>query len=291
MTIPSKYDGYQEGGWQIYGLRGVWKHDLWAKVLHLVEEQLPTRHPQTIPFSFTVDGQEKEFYLKLYHRPSSRIRRIKDLLRDSKAIRALKQGVALADRGFDAPIPIAAGEERRFRLLRRAFLVTLGIEGVPLHLYLHRHSGLLKAGAGLARKRKYLKALAVEIRRLHQSGFVHGDLIPSNIFVRENGAGEIAFFYMDNDRSRHYPVWVPHRLWRRNLVQLNRFVLAGISLQDRMRFLRYYLWRKVWTKDDRRLMRWLEKRTRKRRRECDQVRAEVSFRELMRWDGEFSRHF
>ncbi len=290
MAIPFKYDGYQEGRWQIYALREVWKHDLWAKLIHLVDEQLPTRHPQTIRFTFAVDGQDREFYLKVYHPPSSGMGQIKDLLRDSKAVRALKQGVALADRGFGSPIPIAAGEERRLRFLRRAFLVTLGSQGVPLPLYLERHRRSLEAGAGLARKREYLKALAVEVRRLHQSGFVHGDLIPSNVFVRESGAGEIVFMFMDNDRTRHYPAWLPHRLWRRNLVQLNRFVLPGISLQDRMRFLRYYLWRRVWTKDDRRLMKWLEKRTRKRRRECDKVRADVSFRKLMRWDGEFSRH-
>lgn len=290
MTIPSKYGGYHESDWQVYALRGVWRPDLSAKVLLLVEKQLPTRHPQTISFTFTVDGQEKKFYLKVYHRPSSGINQFKDFWRDSKAVRALKQGVALAERGFNSPIPIAAGEERRLRLLKRAFLLTLGIQGVPLQLYLYQHNKSLGAGAGLARKRVHLKGLAVEIRRLHQSGFVHGDLIPPNIFVRESGDGEIVFLFMDNDRTRHYPVWLPHRLWRRNLVQLNRFVLAGISLQDRMRFLRYYLWRKVWTEDDRRLMKWLEKRTRKRRRECDQVRTDVSFRELMRWDGELSGH-
>jgi len=142
--------------------------------------------------------------------------------------------------------------------------------------------------AALRKKRKYLRELALEISRLHQCGFVHGDLVPSNILVRAE-QGEITFFYVDHDRTRRYPAWFPHLLWRRNLVQLNRFVLPGISLQDRMRFLRFYLGKSSWGESDRRLIRWLEEKTRKRRRECDRIAPQVSFRELMRWNGPFAR--
>jgi serine/threonine protein kinase len=139
------------------------------------------------------------------------------------------------------------------------------------------------------RKRAYLKQLAREIRGMHEEGFVHGDLIPSNILVQSEGE-EIAFYYLDHDRTRRYPPWFPQRLWKRNLVQLNRFVLAGISLQDRIRFLKYYLNGRPWGRRERQLALWLEAKTRKRRRECDQVEARVSFRELMRWNGPFARN-
>lgn len=131
----------------------------------------------------------------------------------------------------------------------------------------------------------------MEVRRLHRCGFVHGDLIPANILVQTMGDGRVRFFYIDNDRTRRYPAWLPHGLWKRNLVQLNRFVLAGISLQDRMRFLKSYLGKRSkrsWGERERRLIHWLEEKTRRRRRECDRVEARVSFRELMRWNGPFS---
>ncbi|MGH7829751.1 MAG: lipopolysaccharide kinase InaA family protein [Candidatus Binatia bacterium] len=138
----------------------------------------------------------------------------------------------------------------------------------------------------MRKKREALRQLALEIRRLHQRGFVHGDLIPSNILIRSNEKG-VEFFYLDNDRTQRYPAWLPQRLWKRNLVQLNRFVLPGISLQDRMHFLRFYLGNKKWGERERRLARWLEKKTRRRRLECDRIEAPVSFRELMRWNGPY----
>ena len=124
---------------------------------------------------------------------------------------------------------------------------------------------------------------------MHEDGFVHGDLVPTNILARDEG-DTVTFFYMDNDRTRRYPRWMPQGLWKRNLIQLNRFVLSGISLQDRMRFLRSYLGEKAWGEKEGRLLRWIEAKTRKRRRECDQVEAEVSFRELMRWNGHFTKN-
>jgi hypothetical protein len=47
---------------------------------------------------------------------------------------------------------------------------------------------------------------------------------------------------------------------------------------------------KTWERKGRRLARWLEKKTRKRRLECDRIAAQVSFRELMRWNGRFTRN-
>jgi serine/threonine protein kinase len=137
-------------------------------------------------------------------------------------------------------------------------------------------------------KRECLKKLALEIRRLHQSGFVHGDLIPTNIWVQAEGS-RIDFFLIDHDRTRRYPAWLPQSLWKRNLVQLNRFALPGISLHDRMRFLHSYPGVARWRKREARLIAWLEEKTRLRRFECERIKAKVSFRELMRWNGPFSR--
>lgn len=265
-----------------------WSDGLCGEVLRHLEDQTSADHPQTKRFYFPQGENGVEFYLKMYRR--SRVwRSLKDFFRDSKAFRALKMGEALSDVEFHVPVTVAAGEERSFRLLKRAFLLTLGVEAFSLPAYLRQYGSLPLAVGLLRKKRKYLKQLALEIRRLHQCGFVHGDLVPSNILVRPEDGG-IAFYYIDNDRTRRYRLWLPNILWKRNLIQLNRFVLHGISLQDRMRFLRFYLGQKSWGKRERRLIRWLEKKTRKRRRECDRIEAIVTFRELMRWNGPFARN-
>jgi hypothetical protein len=94
------------------------------------------------------------------------------------------------------------------------------------------------------------------------------------------------FYFMDNDRTHRYPRWLRQTLWKRNLIQLNRMPLAGISLQDRIRFMRAYLDVERLSAADRALARWLEARTRKRRKECDGADPTVSFRRLMRWAPE-----
>jgi hypothetical protein len=72
-------------------------------------------------------------------------------------------------------------------------------------------------------------------------------------------------------------------------VQLNRMPLAGVTLQDRMRFFHRYLGRRRLSERDRRLARWLEQQTRKRRYECDGVDPRGNFRQLMCFSEAVSR--
>lgn len=288
MARRASYLRQRDGRWRLLAVAEAWSDELWTAVRSNLENSEAARHPLTLRLSFR-SGGGRGYFLKLYFPSEGFTGRLKDLLRDSKALRALKQGEALARNGFHAPRAIAAGEERSRGLLTRAFLVTAEIEAAPLAAVLRDQFAPPLDRMRLAKKRAWLKKLALETRRLHELGFVHGDLVPSNIFARTERE-EVTFFYMDNDRTRRYPPWMPQRLWRRNLVQLNRFVLPGISLQDRMRFLRSYLGEGPWTKGERRLIRWLELRTRQRRRECEQIETPVSFRELMRWNGPFARN-
>ena len=288
MTLGSDYRLVLEGGWRLWLHSERWDQGLWPEILRHLAEQAPSRHPGTRRFHYPRGAAREELFLKVYYRWEL-FGCIKDLFRDSRAFRALRQGLALTGHGFHAPPAIAAGEERRLGLLKRAFLLTAGVPGLPLDQFLRERFAAGLNAEALRRKRRQIEQLAREIRRMHRLGFVHGDLVPSNILLRVEQEG-IQFFYMDNDRTRLYPPWFPHRLWKRNLVQLNRFVLPGISLQDRMRFLRAYLGQASLAKDPRRLLRWLERKTRQRRRECEQIAARVSFRELMRWDGPFSNN-
>jgi len=289
VARPASYLRRYDGGWRLLVLRDAWSDAFWAAVRSELENAAPARHPLTRRLRFPCGSGGRDYFLKLYFPSTGVAGGLKDLLRDSKALRALKQGEALSRNGFHAPPAIAAGEERMCGLLRRAFLLTVEIEARPIAALLREQFTPPLDRMRLARKRAWLRKLALETRRLHELGFVHGDLVPSNIFARPEQE-EVTFFYMDNDRTRRYPAWTPQRLWRRNLVQLNRFVLPGISLQDRMRFLRGYLGERPWTEGERRLIRWLESKTRQRRKECERIETPVSFRELMRWNGPFARN-
>ena len=286
MGLGPDYDRFKDGKWSLWIRREKWNEQLWPSVMRLVAQQPFSKHPQTLPIKLPYDVGGELLFLKVFH-GSSGLTALKDIFRDSKALRSMRQAVALARFNFNVPITVAAGEKREHRLLRQAFVLTIGVNGQSLPIFL-KECALGASNISLSEKRHGLKQLAMEVRHLHELGFVHGDLVPTNILLcRSTGEGS-RFFFIDNDRTRHYPPWVPHALWRRNLVQLNRIPLPGITLQDRLRFLGYYLGSEKWARKERHLLAWFERKTRQRRKECDLVDSSGSFRRLMRWHGELS---
>lgn len=283
MPVNSDYRIVSTGKWRLALLSGRWSLDLEREVLALVDAQPWSKHPQTLAVRLRQRPTENEFYLKVFH-PSNSWSAFKDVFRMSRAFRAWRQGLALSEAGFDVPLTIAAGEQRRCRFLRRAFVLTQKLDGQPAHLFLRR---LIDRGEKnrLNAKRAGLRRVAGLVRRFHEQGFVHGDLVASNIFVSDTERPP-GFYFMDNDRTRRYPSWMPQSLWKRNLIQLNRMPLPGITLQDRMRFFQAYLSSPILTNGERRLAYWLERKTRRRRKECDGVDPTGDFRKLMRWSRE-----
>jgi lipopolysaccharide kinase (Kdo/WaaP) family protein len=282
MRAESHYQFVAVGNWRVAALADLWNRALAEKVFALVEAQPRSKHPQTLALCLPSESHDGEYYLKVFH-PAAGGAAWKDLFRDSKAFRASRLGIELAKAGFAVPLTIATGEERHGRLLGRAFILSKKLAGQPAPVFLRDMIDRTEKNAALTAKRAALRQIAVSVRRFHQYGFVHGDLVASNIFVSDAASGGLIFYFMDNDRTRRYPVWLPQSLWKRNLIQLNRMPLPGITLQDRMRFLQAYLNRQKLTGSDRRLARWLERKTRQRRRECDGVDASGDFRQLMRW--------
>ncbi len=286
MEHSTGYRFYRDGEWRLLVLPDSWSEGLWSDILRYLKDRISIGHPATRRIDYPLSHVSKEFYLKIYPHPNF-LGVFKDFFRDSKAFRSLKQAEALSRENFHVPFPIAAGEQRKHGLLKKAFLLTAGIEGLSLPLFLQRACSSPLGLVTLRKKRQCLRQLALEVGRLHRIGFVHGDLIPSNILVQAVQE-EVTFFFIDHDRTRRYPAWFPHGFWKRNLIQLNRVVLSRISLQDRIRFLRFYLGERPGSKRERRLNRWLETKTRRRRKECNGIESPVSFRELMRWNGPFS---
>jgi len=282
MATLSDYHEVAAGGWRIVALSHPWNAKFRDYVLELVRVQATARHPQTIELAHDIDGEEKSFFLKVFHR-TTLFAALKDQLRGSRAVGSWRQGLALTAAGFNAPVAIAVGVESGLRLTRREFILTAHIAGAPLPSYLK-----CAGASGLSTKRDNIRSFARMIRRFHEIGFVHGDLVATNIFVVQRGKGNLEFYFMDNDRTRRYPSWLRQSLWKRNLIQLNRMPLPAISLQDRMCFLHAYLKVERLSGAQRLFARWLEARTRERRKECDGADPSVSFRRLMRWAPEIT---
>jgi hypothetical protein len=270
------------GEWRLRALVDPWDGDLQNQVLELVRSRGWAGHPQTVKARLTVGGEERVLYLKIFHSAQG-LSALKDLFRYSKAFRFWRQGVALRESGFHVPVTIAVGEQRRCRFVKRAFVLTEEIEGQALPDFLARREAGRADSGDLARKWEAIRIFGSLVRRFHQLGFVHGDMVASNILVGESARDGIEFYLMDNDRTRRFPLWFPQSLWRRNLVQLNRMPLPDISLQDRMRFLHAYVDTRKFSTAERKLARWLELKTRQRRKECDGADPSVNFRRLMRW--------
>jgi len=279
MVALSDYRSIAAGEWHLLVLGAQWNDEVQRQILGLARAQTAARHPQTVELRANVGGGEKELFVKVFHR-GGWLTAFKDQLRRSRAFNSWQQGLALDAAGFSAPLAVALGAQAGWRVAWREFVVTEKICGVALPEYLR---GVAHGAVALRSKRENIKRLAQLLRRFHAAGFVHGDLLAGNIFIAAGGDSDGEFYFMDNDRTRRYPSWSRQTLWKRNLIQLNRLPLPGISLQDRMRFLRAYLNVKRLSAADRRFARWLENRTRQRRKECDGADPTVSFRQLMRW--------
>lgn len=219
-----------------------------------------SRHARTVPLA-AADGR---VFVKAYPAPGG-----------WRAPRAFRMGRALVRAGFGAPAVVMAARRGGAGLL-----VTRDVGGEDVA------SALARRRDDLAAKRALLRRLGGEVGRLHAAGFVHGDLVPPNVHV----AGERLVF-LDNDRTRRSRllVWLGGR---RNLVQLGRFVVPGLTLADRTRVLAAYAAeRRLSPRVRRRLARWVVQKTVARRCAIDRIPPAIAtragFRALMRSGGPF----
>lgn len=288
MPSAADYRPGRVGEWLFWRLKIACDTELLDNLIANSERQPPSKHPQTLPFAWPPQTNTKQFFLKVFHRRRG-LAQIKDLLRLSKACRFWRQGLALSAAGFNVPLAVAVGEKRRWGLSERSMVLTEKITGQPAPLFLSGLAYSSNNSAQIKMKRRAVAQLGQLVRRFHDLGFVHGDLVATNIFVAGESAAGPYFYLMDNDRTQRFPAWMTVKLRKRNLVQLNRLPLAHITLQDRMRFLHSYLGITQMAEADYRLARWLEARTRLRRKQCDGADPNIAFRSLMRWTPEISR--
>jgi hypothetical protein len=262
-------------GWSLWIDRSRWREQWWAEILGAVaggrEAVSSSRHARTsIVMLDAGAGRERvRAYAKVYA-PSGWRAEVKDLWRPSKAVNALGASGELAAAGFEVAPVLAAGEERRMRRLGRAFLLT---EEIPWPTLVRLAEELAKdAAPARARRCAIASALGDEVGRLHRLGWVHGDLVATNVLVEAGSAPR--FCFLDNDRTaRAIPVRRSARQLR-NLVQLNRLPLPRVGNADRLRFFVRYArvlgWsRPRWRAEARRL----GEATRRRRLEIERLAA------------------
>ena len=158
---------------------------------------------------------------------------LKQIFLQTRGRRSWKAAHGLLVRGFDTPLPLALVERRIGPVVREVYFITGWIpEAQELNDYVR------SAGFG-ERKREFIEALAMTIRRLHLRGIYHADLKSNNILVLPCGAKGWRFFFVDLDR-----VCFDRRLSLRqrvnNLAQINASVADCISARDRLHFFCVY---------------------------------------------------
>jgi len=253
------YVRWREGGWIGWRADGT-QVDLAVLARADTAPVRRSRHAQTV----RLEGPAGVRFVKTYAPPDG-----------FRATRAFRMGGALEDAGFGVPVVVLLA-----RRGRAGILVTEDTGGTGLAAAVERLAGDRTA------RRALLRALGREIARLHTAGFVHGDLVPSNVQQRAD-----EFVLLDHDRTRRGR-WLVWLTGRRNLVQLGRFVIPGVTLTDRVRVLTAYTAARGFSRRRRRrLARWLVRKTIARRCRIDRIpvgdAARVGFRELMRSGGRF----
>lgn len=173
-------------------------------------------------------GSPLELYIKSFFPPRGAAA-LKQMIRGNRLANVIRVTGALRQAGFASPPLLLKGVHAASG---RTMLASARAEGLALPDFIARLEGLP------ARKRELLRRLGSEVARLHRTGLVHGDLTPYNVFVTESEPA--GFIFLDHDRTR--PGFVVGRSYRqlRNLVQLGRFDLAGVSNTDRLRVFKAY---------------------------------------------------
>jgi len=187
-----------------------------------------SRHATTFLLQSPSGKAAADLFVKHFH-PLAGRERLKSWFRRARRLRTERMTAALSAAGFLVPPILLHGIHRASR---REVIVTWRAEG----------EGPIWALRGLrdslGAKRAVLRALGAEVGRLHRAGFIHGDLTPFNIRIVR--AERPRFAFIDNERTRLNPLLARKRRRLRNLVQLGRFELPGITRTDRMRVFRAY---------------------------------------------------
>ncbi|HQL87320.1 MAG: hypothetical protein BWX73_01817 [Lentisphaerae bacterium ADurb.Bin082] len=226
-TEEMTFAPYRQNGWK------GWVLDEWQQLPELADLETWLQAPQqTIVLEApcrTVSRRETALgavYVKLMRgRNDGAVRNrevfswLKWTLLPSRGVYILKVTAAMAARGHHCPTPVLGARCR-------------GRWGYPRELYVSREVTLptleecLVRATGKGEQQELLAFTAERLARFHLDHFVHGDFLPRNACV-DTQAGHL--YFLDNDRTRHWPFLPPFQRQRRNLAQFcyNLMLLDG----------------------------------------------------------------
>ena len=186
-------------------------------------------------------------------------KRLKNLFRESRAMRTWRLANALLNRQIPTARPLAVVERRRCGVLLDSIIVTEYIDHAhDLDTVLTVQLRDLDGGSQYRLKRQVAESLAVLVRSFHARGFVHRDFKAPNIMVQWDESGdrapELLLVDLDGVRPCRHP---SRRQWLRAIMRLNVSLdhCRRVSRTDRLRFLKACLirpgspepeWKSTW---------------------------------------------
>ncbi|WP_026305923.1 lipopolysaccharide kinase InaA family protein [Thioalkalivibrio sp. ALMg9] len=156
---------------------------------------------------------------------------VKAIGRGSRGARAVDRSIQMKQAGFQTPRVAGWGCSG----WRGEFVVTYAL---PYPSTEELFIGSRDRGQALRDHRDLLKAFGKEIGRLHQAGWIHGDLRLGNVLCDRNALAETSiFWFLDNEGNRKSTSRI-ERL--KNLIQLSMTRRDQQSRTDQLRILQGY---------------------------------------------------
>lgn len=178
---------------------------------------------------------DRQLFLKRYNNKGF-FHTFKNIFRSSRAKRVWLRGYGFELRGIPIASPVAYMEERRFRILKRSYVVSEFItDAVTLSSIFRHASSDISPNQTMA----IMQMAGSEIGKMHKLGCIHGDMKWSNILIKEIDEKSNCFF-VDLDGSR-----IKRRLSLSEIIdELSRFYVEmlkyKINLEDQEAFLKAY---------------------------------------------------
>jgi serine/threonine protein kinase len=139
------------------------------------------------------DGRTIELVIKEFR--TQGVNKWKSLVLPSKAQKAWRGSLALVERGFLTPLPVAYLERKTFLFLEQSFFIA---EYVP---NIEEVRGLFRELPD-GELTPLIRELAIYLARCVKSGILHRDLSDGNVLVERSGGEQFRFFLLDTNRIR-----------------------------------------------------------------------------------------
>ena len=179
------------------------------------------------------ENGENDVFIKISN-SSSLLLKLKHVFIPSKAMKEFVLSCKINKSGIPAVFIIAAGDEKRFCLLKRSYLIVKKINNV-FNLTEFFYDPNLKPGD----KHIVLEQFGKIARQSHENGIFQTDFALNNFLVKKISDNEFRVYLIDYERTKICKrISEEQKFWI--LAKLNR-VGSDFSICDKLRFLRSYL--------------------------------------------------